>query len=422
MRRECSRVPGAPPGAAASSRTPAAPRVVGARRCSACVSPPASSSRGAGDEGHACRCRVLLGPARQRGLGQVPARVVQQVATSAAVRTRASGATARRGRRKLICWQATPNPKLPPATLDQCASRSSAGSPSGRPRPRGSRFRWRRRCPPDCSKTPVTAGSFSWTSARPAAGRPPRCGTRWSRSSGRRPRRRRPRRRSPTEPAAALQAVPGRYLRPGRGRCSARRRSRALGKTGWPNTQTSPRLITTAPPIGGLKLRWTVQVWPFQRSARDLAPPVVKAQTSVAEAAPAATTISLLWPGNGTLRPGRSAALPGGRPRAGARRRAVERPAAVLAGLDDRGEVPIGYPLHDLPGRDHGLPLWRPARSWPAAAQGRARRRRVRRPGRRPHHACRPCPLFVQSFVSSSVLIARNSQFNYQANVLQRAH
>ena len=59
--------------------------------------------------------------------------------------------------------------------------------------------------------------------------------------------------------------------------------------------------MTTAPPICSGKLRWTVQVWPFQCRARDGTPPPVKAQTSAEELAPAATTLSLPWPGNATL-------------------------------------------------------------------------------------------------------------------------
>src|SRR6266849_10601524 len=58
--------------------------------------------------------------------------------------------------------------------------------------------------------------------------------------------------------------------------------------------------MTTAPPICRAKLRWTVQARPFQRSARDWAPSAVKAQTLAGEVAPAATTRSLFWPGNGT--------------------------------------------------------------------------------------------------------------------------
>jgi hypothetical protein len=61
----------------------------------------------------------------------------------------------------------------------------------------------------------------------------------------------------------------------------------------------SAGLMTAAPPMALLKLRWTVQVRPFQRRARDWAPPVVKAQTSVAEVAAAAMTVSLCSPGNG---------------------------------------------------------------------------------------------------------------------------
>jgi hypothetical protein len=72
-----------------------------------------------------------------------------------------------------------------------------------------------------------------------------------------------------------------------------------LGKDGWPNTQTSPGLITAAPPIGSLKLRRTVQARPSQCRARDWLPPVVKAQTSAAEVASAAMTTSLGSPGNG---------------------------------------------------------------------------------------------------------------------------
>src|SRR5580692_2852989 len=59
-------------------------------------------------------------------------------------------------------------------------------------------------------------------------------------------------------------------------------------------------LMTAAPPICWAKDRCTVQVWPFHRSACDCAPPAVNAQTSVGDAAPAATTTSLGWPGNGT--------------------------------------------------------------------------------------------------------------------------
>ncbi len=57
--------------------------------------------------------------------------------------------------------------------------------------------------------------------------------------------------------------------------------------------------ITAAPPMAWPKLRWTVQVWPFQRSARDWAPPVVNAQTPAADVAAAAMTVSLRSPGNG---------------------------------------------------------------------------------------------------------------------------
>jgi hypothetical protein len=69
---------------------------------------------------------------------------------------------------------------------------------------------------------------------------------------------------------------------------------------GWPNTQTSLALRTTAPPICAGKDRWTDQWLPFQRSARDLPPLVVNAQTLVADDAPAATTSSPFWLGNET--------------------------------------------------------------------------------------------------------------------------
>ena len=46
--------------------------------------------------------------------------------------------------------------------------------------------------------------------------------------------------------------------------------------------------------------RWTAQVRPFQRSARYCAPPAVNAHTSLGDVAPAATTTSLLFPGNVT--------------------------------------------------------------------------------------------------------------------------
>jgi len=74
------------------------------------------------------------------------------------------------------------------------------------------------------------------------------------------------------------------------------------GETGaaWPNTQTSPGLITAAPPIGRPKARATVQARPFQCRARDRAPPVVNAQTSLAEVAAAVMTTSSRWPGNET--------------------------------------------------------------------------------------------------------------------------
>src|SRR6516164_5648420 len=62
----------------------------------------------------------------------------------------------------------------------------------------------------------------------------------------------------------------------------------------------SAGLITAAPAISCPKLRCTVQVWPFQRSTRDRFRLAVKTQTSLAEMALAATTDSVLRPGNGT--------------------------------------------------------------------------------------------------------------------------
>jgi hypothetical protein len=47
-------------------------------------------------------------------------------------------------------------------------------------------------------------------------------------------------------------------------------------------------------------VRATLQVRPFQCRARDRTPPVVKAQTSLAEVAAAVMTTSSRWPGNGT--------------------------------------------------------------------------------------------------------------------------
>ena len=67
-----------------------------------------------------------------------------------------------------------------------------------------------------------------------------------------------------------------------------------------PNTQTSVELSTAAPPIEREKDRITVHCWPFQRSAREMPNSWVNAQTSVAEVAAAAATISLFWLGKGT--------------------------------------------------------------------------------------------------------------------------
>src|ERR1700730_18620861 len=73
------------------------------------------------------------------------------------------------------------------------------------------------------------------------------------------------------------------------------------GTKGWPNTQTLLGLMTTPPPICAGKDFSADQWLPFQRSARDVAPPPVNAHTLVADDAPAATTSSPFWPGNGTF-------------------------------------------------------------------------------------------------------------------------
>src|ERR1017187_5339834 len=69
---------------------------------------------------------------------------------------------------------------------------------------------------------------------------------------------------------------------------------------GWPNTQTSSRPATLAPPIGAGKVFTTDHLCPSQRSTREPAPTSVKAHRSDGDVAPAATTCSPRRPGNAT--------------------------------------------------------------------------------------------------------------------------
>src|SRR5215831_267487 len=108
--------------------------------------------------------------------------------------------------------------------------------------------------------------------------------------------------------------------------------------TSTPNTHTSRGPITAAPPTARLNVPSTCQPLPFQRSARD--GPLVKffwvnAQTLLADVEPAATTCSLVLPGNAALcqplrvsRQAAGLAVPGSK---ASKAQAAAGPVAVIA-------------------------------------------------------------------------------------------